>query len=124
MTAKKLSDFVELKISQTWEETDQVALADLVDQNITIVEFARVVFGQNIAFSFKTNDGHEFMTGSMAFVSMGEKLTTSEAVNTIVKHPTLENTTIYKLKEPIEFRVEMRTSAKSGREFYAISDPQ
>jgi hypothetical protein len=124
MTAKKLSDYVELKTTQTWEGTELVALADLVDQNITIVEFARVIFGTNIAFAFKTEDNHEFMTGSMAFVSMGEKLVASEAIDTIKKHPTLENTTIYTLLEPIEMRVEMKKSTRSGREFYIITDPE
>jgi len=121
---KKLSDYVELKTTQTWEGTELCALADLVDQNIVVVEMARVVFGANIAFAFKTNDNHEFLTGSMAFVQMGEKLLSSEAIDTIKKHPTLENTTIYTLLEPIEMRVEMKKSVRSGREFYVITDPQ
>jgi hypothetical protein len=123
MTTKKLSDYVELKTTQTWEGTELCALADLVDQNIVVVEMARVVFGTNIAFAFKTNDNHEFLTGSMAFVQMGEKLIASEAIDTIEKHPTLENTVIYTLLEPIEMRVEMKKSVRSGREFYVITDP-
>lgn len=122
MENRKVSDFARLSNKKTWDDTETVSLSDIVPTNLTITEFARVMYGNDTAYAFKTHDGKEFVSVAIAFVNLGNELVASEAVKNTQSHAEYTNTTIYELAYAIDLRVERKKSASTGREFYYITD--
>ena len=123
MPTKKISEFVNIEPKPTFKDAKKVSLSDLDGETVTITAFARSVINSDVAFTFLLDDNREFMTGSMAFVQVGEELVGSDAVSSRFAHDTYQDCNVYLLGENITFKIEAKHNPKTGRDFYRILDP-
>jgi hypothetical protein len=123
MVTKKVSDFVDINPPNTWQNTQKVSLSDLDGETITVTALARSVIAGDTAYSFRTDDNREFMTGAQAFLRMGEGLISSDNIGAQREHDDFKDCTLYELVEPVAFKMVSKHNPKTGRDFYTILDP-